>query len=78
MIKPQEIKFPIYGIFKGGAVSQQPALTSPVMSNVRPRDKDDNRVRGGQRPGLDKWGSGTQVGDTEQPVVAMCAVNSVK
>lgn len=47
------------------------------MSNMRPRDTLDNRMRGGQRPGLDKWGAGTQVGAAEQPVVAMCVVSSV-
>ena len=47
------------------------------MSNVRPVDVQEKRVRIGQRPGLDKWGNGTQVGAAEQPVVAMCFVSSV-
>lgn len=47
------------------------------MNNVRPRDVLASRLRGGQRPGLDKWGAGTQIGSAEQPVVAMCIVSSV-
>lgn len=77
MAEPVEIPFPVRGIFKGGAVSQQPPLTSPSMNNVRPRDKDERRFRGGQRPGQDKWGNGTQIGGSDQPVVAICSVNSV-
>lgn len=37
----------------------------------------DGRPRGGQRPGLAKWGAGTQVGGSEQPVVAMCSATTV-
>ncbi|KKK68801.1 hypothetical protein LCGC14_2940440, partial [marine sediment metagenome] len=44
---------------------------------VRPVDVQEKRVRIGQRPGLDKWGNGTQVGAAEQPIVAMTFVNSV-
>jgi len=47
------------------------------MNNVRPYDTLDDRARGGQRPGLDKWGDGDQIGAAEQPVVAMCIVTSV-
>jgi len=77
MGKPSEIPFPRFGIFKGGAVSQQPPLTSPSMSNVRPTDKDEERSRGGQRPGLNKWGNGTQIGGSDQPVVAIISVGAV-
>jgi hypothetical protein len=54
--------------------SKQPIDTAYDMKNVRPYK--DGRLRGGQRPGLDKW-STTQVGATEQPVVCMIIVNTV-
>ena len=72
-----KIQFPLQGIDKGRATSEQPENTAPNMSNARPYDTLDNRARGGQRPGLDKWGAGTQIGSAEQPVVAMCVVSSV-
>lgn len=70
--------FPAEGIDKGRMACEQPVTTSPDMNNVRPRDTLDNRIRGGQRPGLDKWGAGTQIGGIDQPVVAMCTVSSVE
>lgn len=72
-----DIKFPIEGLDKGRVTSQQSPTTSPDMNNVRPYDTLDNRARGGQRPGLDKWGNGDQVGGAEQPVVAMITVSSI-
>lgn len=77
MSEPIEFEFPRLGLYKGGAVSKQPPLTSPSLNNVRPSDTNDGRVRGGQRPGLDKWGNGTQVGGSDQPVVAIISVSSV-
>ena len=71
------IPFPHKGIDKGRATSQQAPETSPAMNNVRLFDVLDHRARGGQRPGLGKWGAGTQIGDAEQPVVAMVTVSSV-
>ncbi len=44
---------------------------------MRVYDTLDNRARGGQRPGMDKWGNGDQIGAAEQPVVAICVVSSV-
>lgn len=72
-----EIFFPIKGLHKGFVTEKQPPLTSFSMSNVRPYDPLSNRLRGGQRPGLAKWGAGTQIGDEEQPIVATCTVSSV-
>ena len=69
--------FPHKGIDKGRALAQQPSNTSPDMNNMRFFDTLDNRARGGQRPGLDKWGNGDRIGGVEQPVVAMCVVSSV-
>ena len=71
------ILFPIKGIHRGGVTSLLPPLTSTDMNNVRPYDTLDNRARGGQRPALDKWGDGDQIGAAEQPVVAMTIVTSV-
>jgi hypothetical protein len=48
------IPFPLKGINKNYAESDQPNLTSPAMQNVRPFDVMKTRVRGGQRPGLKK------------------------
>lgn len=73
-----EIKFPSDGINKGQAAVDQPMNTSPEMNNVRRHDTLDNRDRGGQRPGLDKWGDGDRIGAANQPVVAMCIVTTVE
>jgi len=68
---------PIKGIHKGGIVENTPVLNSGYMSNVRARDVLENKIRIGQRPGLDKWGDGDQVGAAEQPVVCIVSVSSV-
>ncbi len=70
-------QLPIKGIHLGGAVETSPALASGHMNNVRARDVLENKVRIGQRPGLDKWGDGDQVGAAEQPIVAICVISSV-
>lgn len=70
-----EFLFPFQGLNKGLPASKQPQNTAYDMKNVRPYK--DGRMRGGQRPALDKWGAGTQIGAAEQPVVAMCVVSSV-
>lgn len=72
-----EIFFPIRGLHKGFVTEKQPPLTSFSMLNVRPYDPLSNRLRGGQRPGLVKWGDGDRIGDADQPIVAVCAVSSV-
>ena len=71
------LSFPYKGIDKGRATVKQTPEVSPNMNNMRLFDTLDNRARGGQRPALDKWGNGDQIGAAEQPVVAMCAVSSV-
>jgi len=70
-----ELTFPIRGLHVGMPSSQQPQGTSRDLNNVRPFY--DGRACGGQRPGLDKWGDGTQIGAAEQPVVCMCSVTVV-
>ena len=73
-----KFKFPLLGIDKSGSQSEQSNLTTSSMNNVRPIDALEKRTRGGQRPGLDKWGAGTQIGNIDAPVVAMCVVASVE
>ncbi|KKK84171.1 hypothetical protein LCGC14_2786060 [marine sediment metagenome] len=72
-----ELLPPIKGLFRGSLTGHAPELTSEYMNNVRPVDVQEKRVRIGQRPGLDKWGNDTRIGAADQPVVAMCFVNSV-
>lgn len=73
----QELPIPLQGINKGSRESDPQANYSSNMNNVRPRDVLEKRIRLGQRPGLARWGSGTQIGATEQPVVAIAVVHSV-
>lgn len=72
-----EFSPPIKGINKGLPADKPAPGSSEYMNNVRPIDISEKRVRIGQRPGLDKWGAGIQIGAAEQPVVAMCTVTSV-
>ena len=73
----QELIPPIKGVSKGLPVDKEHPTTSGYMNNVRPIDTLERRLRLGQRPGLDKWGAGVQIGAAEQPVVAMCIVAAV-
>jgi hypothetical protein len=68
---------PIKGINKGNAVCTTPSEYSSDMNNVRPTDVQGGRQRLGKRPGLVKWGEGTQIGSIEEPVVAIAAINRV-
>ena len=70
-----ELIFPTSGKHTGFPAGKQPDRTSRSMNNMRPCF--DGKVVGGQRPGLDKWGAGTQIGAAENPVVAMCTVSTV-
>ena len=72
-----EWPLPILGISRIISVEKESPGYSGYLNNVRPTDVQENRIRLGQRPGLDKWGAGTQIGAAEQPVVAMCVVSSV-
>lgn len=73
-----KIRFPLKGLHKGFGTVTQPDGTTFNCLNVRPYDIINNRLRGGQRPGLDKWGNGDQIGGAEQPVVAMTVVSSLR
>ncbi len=73
-----EIMPPIKGLFRGTLLGHAPELTSESMNNVRPRDSLEKRLRIGQRPGQDKWGSGISIGgDTDFPVVMILQVSTL-
>lgn len=72
-----ELTPPIKGISKGLPVDKEQPTTSGYMNNVRPVDVLERQLRLGQRPGLDKWGAGTQIGSSEQPICAMTIVAAV-
>lgn len=71
-----EIAFPLAGKNENLATHQQPPYTTPDLKNVRPYDTQDERARGGQRPGLVK-GNSVQVASTKSPVVALVQVTTV-
>ncbi|MBE3139515.1 MAG: hypothetical protein IMZ53_02925 [Thermoplasmata archaeon] len=71
-----EFPFPILGIDRGRSTRKQPNLTAYKLQNVRPYDTLSTRIRGGQRPGLDKLYA-QQIGGAAQPIVAMCTVTVV-
>ena len=72
-----ELQFPIMGKSEITAAAKQPQLTSPDMNNVRPQDVAENRIRGGQRPGLDKRYSQQIGSDSEYPIIALLQVTLV-
>ena len=72
------LRFPLRGIHKGVATVAQPEGTTFDCKNVRAYDSLEKRARGGQRPGMDKWGAGTQIGTVEQPVVDLCVVQTIR
>jgi hypothetical protein len=72
----QKLPLPIKGLNRGLTVAIVPAEYSTNMNNVRPRDVLESKIRLGQRPGLAKW-SATQVGDADNPIVAIASVSSI-
>lgn len=73
-MKSQTIGLPLKGINRGVAVCYSSEDYSPDMNNIRPMDVLEKRIRLGKRPGVKKWGAGTQIGSAAQPVVAICSV----
>lgn len=79
------IPFPSKGKDANWAASGQPPLTSPDLQNVRPRDVQDKRSRGGQRPAVRKvmywWdylGGGSDLGLPDpSPIIGMDQVTAV-
>ena len=72
-----ELPLPLKGTSKGFPIDKEEKTTSGYMNNVRPDDVLEKRLRLGQRPGIDKWGAGTQIGGIEQPVVFLVVVSAV-
>ena len=68
---------PIKGISKLFTYDKSAPGTSGDMNNVRAIGIFAKQIRICQRPGLDKWGNGDQIGGTDIPVVAMCTVSTM-
>lgn len=73
-----EVQLPIKGINKAFPVGSLPSLTTSYMNNVRPVDVNEDRIRIGQRPGLDKWSTTDLSGGVGGPVVALVSVSKVE
>lgn len=69
-----ELNFPIQGLSEGLPAEKQPPATSPVLLNVRAFDVEEERVRGGQRPGSVK-AYDEQVGDA-RPVIILTQIST--
>jgi hypothetical protein len=69
-----KLDFPILGLHQGLPAADQPLQTSPLINNCRPTDVTEDRIRGGQRPGLKK-AYDTQIGGTH-PVIAMVQIDT--
>jgi len=71
-----EISLPLEGLSEGFPASDETATTSGYMSNCRPRDVLEKRLRLGQRPGLKK-AYAQQVGSFSTPLVWLCEITIV-
>lgn len=71
-----DLLFPFKGYHKGLGAEKQPAGTTPWIQNMRVFDSQDNRFRGGQRPGLKKAYE-QQVSGVASPIVAICSITVV-
>jgi len=72
----QEVPLPLKGLSKGLPVANEEAATSGYMSNVRPRDVLEGRLRLGQRPGLKKAYS-QQIGGTASSIIWLGTITTV-
>lgn len=68
--------FPHKGYHKGLGAEKQPVGTTPYIQNMRVIDQQDNRFRGGQRPGLQK-AYDQQIGGLASPVVILTYITVV-
>ena len=71
-----DLLFPAKGFHKGLGAEKQPAGTTPWIQNMRVIDCQDNRFRGGQRPGLKKTYAQPIAGST-MPVVLLIQITTV-
>jgi len=67
-----EVRFPLKGLHTGVGHQDQPPLTSFSLLNVMPLNVDEERMTGGQRPGLTKAFS-TQVAGA-YPILQMAQI----
>ena len=65
-----ELDAPVRGLSQALAFKNQPPLTSAYLKNYRVKGTEEERARGGQRPGTTKW-SDTDLTD---PITGMCQV----
>lgn len=54
-LMPQPTAFPVKGLHESVGFDMQPEGTSPDETNVRSFDTILDRLRGGSRPGMEKW-----------------------
>jgi len=71
-----DLNFPHKGYHKGLGTEKQPAGTTPWIQNMRVIDCQDNRFRGGQRPGLQKMYT-QQIGGLSSPIVFLTYITVV-
>jgi hypothetical protein len=71
-----ELRFPIKGYSKRQGAELQPEGTTPYIQNMRILDVEDQRVRGGQRPGYQKAYS-QQLANASMPIVDMVVVTTI-
>jgi hypothetical protein len=62
-----QLFFPFKGLNDAMAYKDQIPLTTPLIANCRVKDVEENRARGGQRPGMSKVFA-EQVG-SEKPIL---------
>jgi len=74
---PIQIPIPIGGYSEGLPVEQQQQSTSGYMSNCRPRDVLEGKLRLGQRPGLKKAYASQQIGGEAKPIVWLGSITTV-
>lgn len=67
-----EIQFPFRGLHQGLAAEKQPPMTTPHAKNIRAFDVEEEKSRGGQRPGLVKAYT-TQIGGAH-PVLKIVTI----
>ena len=72
-----DLMFPFKGYHKGLGAEKQPAGTTPWINNMRVIDCQDNRFRGGQRPGLQKAYDQRIGGLPASPIVILTSVTVV-
>jgi hypothetical protein len=71
-----EFPLPLGGVSEGLPVVNEQGTTSGYMSDVRPRDVLEKRMRIGQRPGLKKAYS-QQIGGDAIAVVELLSITTI-